>query len=85
MNGFKVASLTAISYLSKLFVSLFIIKQISVIHGPEGLGLLGNFMSLVSIASTLGGGGILSGIIKYLAEYSDSLKKQRSFVSSSFL
>jgi len=85
VEGFKVASLTAISYLSKLLVTLFIIKQISMIHGPEGLGVLGNFMSLASMASTLGGGGILSGIIKYLAEYSGAVKRQQSFIGSSLL
>ena len=48
MKVIKVAGLTAVAYLSKLLVSLFIIKEISTIHGPAGLGLLGNFMTLVS-------------------------------------
>jgi len=82
---FKVASLTGISYLSKLLAVLFIIKQISIINGPEGLGVVGNFLTLVSLASTLGGGGALSGIIKYLSEYSGVSKRQESFVGSSFL
>jgi len=82
---FKIAGLTAVAYLSKLLVSLFIIKEISVVHGPEGLGFLGNFMSLVSLASALAGGGVLSGIIKYVAEYRGESKRQASFVGSAFL
>ena len=85
MRGLKVAGLTIISHLSKLLVTLFIIKQISVIHGPQGLGLLGNFMSLVSIASSLAGGGVVSGIIKYLAEYSGFIERQQNFIGSSLL
>lgn len=85
MKRFKIASLTGMSYLSKMLVTLFIIKQISILYGPVGLGFFGNFITLASLASTLGGGGILSGIIKYLAEYSGSLKRQQSFAGSSFL
>ncbi len=82
MKWLKVASLTGLAYLSKLLTVLFIIKQISISHGPIGLGFIGNFLTLVSLASTLGGGGILSGIIKYLAEYSGLSKRQDSFAGS---
>ena len=85
MKWFKVASLTGISYLSKLLAVLFVIKQISVIHGPDGLGLMGNFITLASLASTLGGGGSLSGIIKYLAEYSGLSRRQESFAGSALI
>lgn len=83
--GFKIAGITIASHLSKLLVTLFIIKQISIIHGPQGLGFLGNFMSLVSIASSLAGGGVVSGIIKYLAEYSGFLGRQQHFIGSALL
>jgi len=85
VKWFKVASLIGIAYLSKLLAVLFIIKQISVIHGPDGLGVMGNFLTLVSLVSTLGGGGSLSGIIKYLSEYSGRLKRQDSFAGSALL
>ncbi|KTD18952.1 O-antigen translocase [Legionella jordanis] len=85
MQQLKVAGLTALSHLSKLLVNLFIIKQIAVTQGPEGLGLLGNFMTLVVIAGTLAGGGISSGIIKYISEFTGSLDRQRSFAGSAFV
>jgi O-antigen/teichoic acid export membrane protein len=85
VHHFKVASLTALSHLSKLLVNFFIIKQIALTQGPEGLGLLGNFMTLVSIAGCLAGGGITSGVIKYIAEYSDTRLKQISFAGSALI
>ncbi|ASQ46453.1 O-antigen translocase [Legionella clemsonensis] len=84
MQQFKVAMLTAVSHLSRLLVSLYIIKQIAITQGPEGLGLLGNFMTLVTIAATLAGGGISAGIIKYISEYTGSLYRQFRFAGSAF-
>ncbi|CEK10258.1 O-antigen translocase [Legionella hackeliae] len=84
MQQFKVAILTAVSHLSRLLVNLFIIKQIALTQGPEGLGLLGNFMTLVTIAGTLAGGGITAGIIKYISEYRGSPDKQLRFATSAF-
>ena len=85
MKVIKVAGLTAVAYLSKLLVSLFIIKEISTIHGPAGLGLLGNFMTLVSLASTLAGGGMLSGMITYLGESLGRPLQQQRFTTSAFI
>ncbi|KTD06804.1 O-antigen translocase [Legionella jamestowniensis] len=85
MQQLKVAMLTAFSHLSRLLVNLYIIKQIAMTQGPEGLGLLGNFMTLVTIAATLAGGGISAGIIKYISEYTGSLYRQFRFAGSAFL
>ncbi len=81
----KVASFIGLSHLSKLFVHLFIIKQIAVLHGPEGLGFLGNFMTLMALATTLSGGGIVSGIIKYVSEFAGNNNRQRNFIGSAFV
>lgn len=85
MKEFKIACLIALSHLSKLLVHLFILKQIAVIHGPKGLGFLGNFMTLIALASTLAGGGIVSGIIKYISEYTGSIERQCDFIGSAFV
>lgn len=84
MQQLKVAILTASSHLSRLLVNLYIIKQIALTQGPEGLGLLGNFMTLITIAGTLAGGGIASGTIKYISEYAGSIYKQLGFAGSAF-
>jgi len=85
MNGVKIVVLTAMAHLSKLLITLFILKQIAITQGPEGLGLLGNFMTLVTLAATLAGGGIMSGVIKYIAEYSGSLSRQFNLVGSAIV
>jgi O-antigen/teichoic acid export membrane protein len=63
---------------------LVLLKVIAVNLGPEGFGKLGHFMSLISILSVLAGGGILNGIVKYIAEYRQSPEKLTSFISSAF-
>ncbi|WED41880.1 O-antigen translocase [Legionella cardiaca] len=85
MQQFKVAILTASSHLSRLLVNLYIIKQIALTKGPDGLGVLGNFMTLITIAGTLAGGGITSGIIKYISEYREFPDKQLGFAGSAFV
>ncbi len=85
MKRIKIASYTSIAHFSRLLVSLFIIKQIAVQHGPEGLGFLSNFMTLVTISGTLAGGGISTGIIKYISEYSHSYFRQLQFAGNAFI
>lgn len=85
MKRFKFAFLTAFSHLSRLILNLFIIKEIALSQGPEGLGLLGNYMNLVTIASNLAGGGITTGIIKYISEYKSSIYRQLDFAGSALI
>ncbi|MDR3442148.1 MAG: O-antigen translocase [Legionella sp.] len=85
MKRFKVASYIALSHLSKLVVNLFILKQIAVLYGPEGMGFLGNFMTLITLATTLAGGGIVSGVIKYVAEYSKNSERLLPFLGSALI
>lgn len=54
------------------------IKLVAWFAGPEGVGKLGQFMSLMSLLVVLAGGGIGTGIVKYVAEYrADAEKLQR--------
>ena len=85
MKQIKTASLTALSHFTRLLVMLLILKQIALVYGPEGLGFLGNYMSLMTIAGSLAGGGVFSGIIKYISEYNGRPFRQMSFVGSAFL
>lgn len=84
MQGIKIAILVAVAHLSKICAALLIIKLIAVKLGPEGMGLLGNYMSLISIAVVMAGGGVTSGIIKYVSEYSDDEDRREIFIKNSF-
>lgn len=35
--------------------------------GPEGMGQIGNFMGVVTILSLIAEGGVVNGVIKYVA------------------
>lgn len=61
---------------------LIVIKVIAMYLGPEGFGRLGHFMSLIAILGVLAGGGILNGIVKYVAEYKNQPEKLYPFLSN---
>lgn len=69
MYFLKVGILFSTSTLSKLIAGLLIVKIVAIYLGTEGLGQLGQFMSLMSMITILAGGGINAGIIKYVADF----------------
>ena len=82
MTWWKASIATATSQAIRIVGGLITIKLIAVYLGPEGLGKLGHFMSLIAILTVLAGGGILNGIVKYVAEYKDSPKNLYNFLSN---
>lgn len=76
------ALLTATAHLSKILVGFVLLKLIAHYLGAEGLGQLGHFMSLFTILTILAGGGILNGVIKYVAEYREQPGRLIGFLSS---
>lgn len=80
MNG---AIGTSLAHLSKILSGFILIKLISLYLGPSGLGALGNFMSAATIIVFLAGGGITTGVIKYVAEYKSKEKLLTNFIYSS--
>jgi PST family polysaccharide transporter len=71
MNIVRTGSYTAIATAARLVAGLVAIKLVAWFAGPEGVGKLGQFMGLMSLLAVLAGGGISSGIVKYVAEYRD--------------
>lgn len=63
------AALTTLAQISKIGVGFAFIKLVAVYLGAEGMGQLGHFMSAVTMLSLLAGGGIVNGLIKYVAQY----------------
>lgn len=82
VNSIYSALLTVFAHLSKLLIGFLLLKLVSFYLGAEGLGRLGHFMSLLTILSILAGGGILNGVIKYVAEYRAYPFKLVGFLSS---
>src|SRR3990167_888959 len=76
---------TSLSTLAKIISYLFIVKIIALYTGPEGLGKMGQFMSLMTIVGVCAGGGISNGIIRYVAEYEKiSPDKIKTVLNSGF-
>ncbi|HEY9133228.1 MAG TPA: O-antigen translocase [Dyella sp.] len=71
MNIVRASLYSAIATAARLLAGLVMIKLVAWFAGPEGVGKLGQFMSLMSLLAVLAGGGISAGVVKYVAEYRD--------------
>ena len=69
MNIVRAGVYSAMATAARLIAGLVVIKLVAWFAGPEGVGKLGQFMSLMSMLAVLAGGGISAGIVKYVAEY----------------
>ena len=69
MNIVRAGVYSAMVTAARLIAGLVVIKLVAWFAGPEGVGKLGQFMSLMSVLAVLAGGGISAGIVKYVAEY----------------
>ena len=84
MSGLYSAMWTGFAHLTKILAGFIVLKLVAVYLGAEGLGSLGQLMSLITILSLIAGGGITNGVIKYVAEYKSLPPKMLHFVSGAF-
>jgi len=75
MNLARTGLYTGIATAARLAAALVVVKLVAVLAGPEGVGKLGQFVSLMSLLAVLAGGGIGPGIVKYVAEYRDDAQR----------
>lgn len=78
----NISIFTGSATIVKLFTAFFTAKIIAIHLGPEGLGLLGQLSSFISIALVLSTGAITNGVVKYLAEYKNDLIKQKKVIKT---
>ncbi|MGH8599024.1 MAG: O-antigen translocase [Burkholderiales bacterium] len=69
MNFASAGFYSAVATAARLVAALVVLKVVAWLAGPAGVGRLGQFLSLMSLLAVLAGGGISTGIIKYVAEY----------------
>jgi O-antigen/teichoic acid export membrane protein len=80
----KVTSLNAVATLVRMLTGLVSVKVVAVELKPEGIALLGQLTSFSMILLSISGAGIRNGMTKYVAQYTNSPKKIRLFLSTGF-
>jgi O-antigen/teichoic acid export membrane protein len=81
-DALKGGMLTALAQGAKLASAFCVLKLIAFYLGPEGLGQIANYMSLVSIVSVLAGGGVLHATTSYIASAADSPRRLVHVIST---
>lgn len=59
-------------------------KLVAVMAGPEGVAQFGQFMSLTALLVVFAGGGVGSGVVKYLAQYREQNKDFKLLLNCAF-
>ena len=82
---FKTSFLNGIANLIKISISIITNKVVSVILGPSGIAMVGQFSNILVIINTFATLGISGGTTKYIAEHYDEPQKRQDCESTSFL
>lgn len=81
----KVFSLNAVSTLIHMFTALISTKVVASIIGPAGIAMLGQLNNINTMLQGVAGGGIRSGVTKFIAEYKDDNIKVGSYISNALI
>jgi PST family polysaccharide transporter len=80
----KVSVLTGISTVIRMLTGFVSSKVVAVAIGPAGIALHGLLNNFALVIQSLASGGINNGITKHIAQYSDSERKYRLYLSTGF-
>ena len=82
-NLFKTSSLNGIANLIRVSISLITNKIVAINLGPAGVALMGQFLNFTSFVQGFATSGINNGIIKYIAENREDIKKRDDYIVTS--
>jgi antigen flippase len=78
----KTLAWTALSTAVKIGQSFMVFKLLAVKFSPEGLGRVSNVTTLSMVLDQLSGAGIINGVNKYVAEFSDDPQQLQSLLGT---
>ncbi|WP_338480171.1 O-antigen translocase [Pseudomonas trivialis] len=84
MNILKTGVLTSVATLARLLSGFLVMKLVAVMAGPEGVAQFGQFMSLTALLVVFAGGGVGSGVVKYLAQYKEQKTDLKLLLNCAF-
>lgn len=80
---FRSSFYSALATSIKIFTAFAMSKIVATYLGPEGMGLIGQLSSFVTVALIISGGAFNQGIIKYIAEFRKNNQEEiKSLVST---
>lgn len=85
MNLIKTSLYTSLSTGITFLTGFVVTKVVAMRIGPEGMAYYGQFLNTTSILAMLGTGAITTGVVKYLAEYSEDKARQQQLISTAFI
>ncbi|PMG02420.1 lipopolysaccharide biosynthesis protein [Vibrio breoganii] len=81
----KTSVLVSISTAVQMLSTLIINKAISLLIGPSGLAMIGQFNNVQGIVRIIAQGGINTGVTKYTAEFKDQEKRDKLWSTSFYI
>ena len=66
----------------RMALALVTVKLTAVLLGVEGIGVIGQFATLLYVATALAGGGIATGIVQALSDRRHGIERQRALLAT---
>jgi len=85
VNLIKTSFYTSISTAITFISGFIVVKVVAVKNGPKGIAFVGQFQNTATILTMLATAAISTGVIKYLAEHKNDIKKRKEIINTAFL
>ena len=77
--------MNAVSTLIHMCTALISTKVVASIIGPAGIAMLGQLNNINTMLQGVAGGGIRSGVTKFIAEHKEDNTKVKSYISNALI
>ncbi len=85
MNFLKASFFSGLSTVLQMLASLVLYKLVAIKLGAEGIGQLGQFVTLLSVVLIISNAGINNGIVKLVAQNKFDLVELRKVIQTAFV